>query len=489
MILNPPNFLNFSLKILLLFCFVSVFAMESFAQSETLKKDLKKVLESELPFQKRVANLKSLLLKYEGKDKSTIYQLLGQFMEQVDSTETIKNYEAALALEPEDPRISFQLGSYLLLLSDQGKHQKALKLLRSAEDKVKTLNPRDELLEGYIADGLGWAFALNGNLDLAEEKLKSSIKIFEKYSLPTVSPISHLLETYALGNNYEEAFDLILGLYAETKGLSPQIRQDLKVAYKGFNNGNLEGFDRRVAEGLKAAEEDYKLVVEQNGGEIISFETNDYHKIEGILYKAKVPNSPVVVFVHPFGDSQKSLTSVAKSFVKAGINVFTLDLRGHGRSVSKQIPVPDALQAPANSVDFHNITFDIKKAISVLKKIQGIDASRIAVIGIDEGASIGRIATKFKDEVKAFVLISPLQTYRYSDLRKAIKLAKTPKPTLFVTSNVDSESLDLVDELIEISDKSLTEKNVFDSPQVGIRLLKSEKVVSDFVINWVKSKL
>lgn len=484
-----PNSFKFFLKILLLFCFVISFTLEAFAQSEALKSDLKKVLESELTFPKRVENLKSLLLKYEGKDKSTIYQLLGQFLEQVDSTETIKNYEAALALEPENPRISFQLGSYLTLLGDTTKHKKALKLLQSSEEKVKNLNPRDELLEGYIADGFGWALALNGNLDLAEAKLKSSIRIFEKHSLPTVSPISHLLETYALGNNYEEAFDLILELYAETKGLSPQIREDLKVAYKGFNNGNLEGFQRRVAEGLKAAEEDYKFKVEQNGGEIISFETNDYHRIEGILYKTQTPNSPTVVFVHPFGDSQKSLVSVAKLFVKSGMNVFTFDLRGHGRSVSKQIPVPEALQAPANSVDFHNITFDVKKAVSVLNKTQGIDASRIVVIGIDEGASIGRIASKFKDEVKAFVLISPLQTYRYSDLRKAIKLAKTPKPTLFVTSKIDLESLGLVDELIEISDKNLTEKKVFDSQKVGIRLLKSEKTVSDFVINWVKSKL
>lgn len=489
MIFSSPNFLKFSLKILLLFCLVSIFAIQSFAQSEALKKDLKKVLETELPFQKRIESLKSLLLKYEGKDKSTVYQLLGQFFEQVDSTETINNYEAALALEPEDPRISFQLGSYLTLLGDKAKHERALKLLKSAEENAKSLNPRDEIFESYIADALGWALALNGNLDLAEEKLKLSIQIFEKFSLPTVSPISHLLETYALGNNYEEAFNLILKLYADTKGLSPQILEDLKVAYKGFNNGNLEGFQRRVAEGLKAADEDFKLAVEQSGGEIISFETNDYHKIEGILYKTEVPNSPVVIFVHPFGDSQKNLTLVANDFVKSGMNVLTFDLRGHGRSVSKKIPVPEALQAPANSVAFHNITFDVKKAIWVLKKIQGIDASRTAIVGIDEGASIARIGSKFEDSVKAFVLISPLQTYRYSDLRKAIKLAKTPKPTLFVTSKIDTESLGLVDELIEISDVNLTEKIVFDLPQVGIRLLKSENNVSDFVITWLKSKL
>ncbi|MCC7430461.1 dienelactone hydrolase family protein [bacterium] len=466
--------------LLYLFC-ISI----SFAQSEKLEKDLREILSQELKFDEKTSQIEALLPKYEKNDKVILYQILGQFFEEVDSIKSVKNYREALKIEPQNPKTLYQLGNYLTLISDSTKQTNAVFYLEKAETEVVKIQPADKILQAYILDALGWSYYQTKKYFQAEQKLKTSIEIFDSIGLPNTLPTSHILETYAAQNKYELAFDLLLKIYVASKGSVKQIEEDLQVAYKGFNNGSLQGFDEKIKKSLKDAEASYSLEITKKGGKVVTFQTKDYHKIEGIFYQPSVTNAPVVILVTPFGLTQEKFGSLTQKFLKENIAVLTFDLRSHGRSTNKDFSTPSVLKKKANAQDFQNIPFDVEAALDFLQTQKGVNAKKTGVVGVDEGCTIARIGARFSEEVSAFVLVSPLDTFRFSDVRKAVK--SYPKKTLFVGNETDTQSLETIEELFKISDTKITEKKVFSCKDIGIVLLNKNPEVESFIVNWLKT--
>ena len=67
----------------------------------------------------------------------------------------------------------------------------------------------------------------------------------------------------------------------------------------------------------------------------LTYETDDNFVIKSKLYypNQKAAVYPVVVFLHSIGYSSEYWGNITQDFLKSGIAVLAIDLRGHGQSV------------------------------------------------------------------------------------------------------------------------------------------------------------
>jgi uncharacterized protein len=108
---------------------------------------------------------------------------------------------------------------------------------------------------------------------------------------------------------------------------------------------------------------------------------------------------PVVVMAHGFGGTKDSgLEPFAQRFVAAGLDVFAFDYRGFGASGGQ----------PRQSLSVRRQIGDYHAAVEAAKKLDGVDAGRVALWGASfSGGHVLRVAAE-RDDVGAVISLTPL---------------------------------------------------------------------------------
>ncbi|MEW6086504.1 MAG: hypothetical protein AB1607_18110 [Chloroflexota bacterium] len=134
----------------------------------------------------------------------------------------------------------------------------------------------------------------------------------------------------------------------------------------------------------------------------VEFAAQDGHALVGYFYPSWKEDAPVVLLVHQYGLPQNNwldygLVDWLQNWNPSGealglfpampadqsFAVFTLDLRGFGESGPA---IPNNVSDEEFNVWGANWVLDIRAAVEQVKSMPGVDASRIAVIGANNGA-------------------------------------------------------------------------------------------------------
>ncbi len=117
---------------------------------------------------------------------------------------------------------------------------------------------------------------------------------------------------------------------------------------------------------------------------------------------------PSVLLLHGYGEDRTVWNDFKQQLLSRGWAVMTLDLRGHGRSTTKNgAPIQATAEWRMQPLEFPQ---DIDPALDWLKARPRIDTGKIVVIGFDVGANLALIASAKFPEVKTIVAIKPSLT-------------------------------------------------------------------------------
>jgi hypothetical protein len=147
---------------------------------------------------------------------------------------------------------------------------------------------------------------------------------------------------------------------------------------------------------------------------------------------------PAIVLVHDFAHSRQQMLPLIKPLHQAGLVVMVVGLRGEG-TVS-----------PAGQTFGLTESFDVRAAVSVLRRRNYVDPTKVAVMGIGSGATAALLASRDDPSIDALVLEDPIKSCddvlgRRLDLqhRWLSWLQPLCKWTFEIGYGVDAEDLDL----------------------------------------------
>ncbi|MFB7225766.1 alpha/beta hydrolase [Streptomyces sp. NPDC056227] len=132
--------------------------------------------------------------------------------------------------------------------------------------------------------------------------------------------------------------------------------------------------------------------------EAVEFSTFDGVTLRGDFFRTDGHNRPAVVLVPGLGMLKEHAGGrIAAALRDAGYSVFAYDHRGYGSSDGAPRQQTDPLQ---QSEDLHD-------AVSAAARLPGVDASRMAVLGIGHGGGAALMAAACDPRVKTVIVSDP----------------------------------------------------------------------------------
>ncbi|MEZ6184574.1 MAG: alpha/beta fold hydrolase [Planctomycetota bacterium] len=177
--------------------------------------------------------------------------------------------------------------------------------------------------------------------------------------------------------------------------------------------------------------------------EEVAFSAEDGTKLSGTLTVSDKA-APTVLCLPMYRSERSAYAPLVKALTHKGLNVFAIDLRGHGKS-SPELADKVKGRDPALFNAMHQ---DVAAALAVLKD-KGLDTSRVALVGASVGCSVAIDATtRHPDAFRALVLLTPGANYLGVD---SLAHAKRWKglPTLVVTSEEEADGVRPVYEALQ----------------------------------------
>ncbi|UCF68487.1 MAG: alpha/beta fold hydrolase [Acidobacteriota bacterium] len=228
----------------------------------------------------------------------------------------------------------------------------------------------------------------------------------------------------------------------------------------------------------------------------ISLRSHDDVLLEGVLVLpaasaesgtgASASSYPLAVLIHAFARDRDSLLGFADRLAAAGIAVALLDQRGHGRSRKKGIDV--IYTFPVVPADQWKLAVqdqgDLLRELREQHFDASIDSSRVAFVGVGEGALVAIAAASRRSEARAVVLVdAPLGG---SGFRPESDIGiYGPRPALLVSSALP-HSAAVADSLAEYGHGE-RRRLIIDSFEQG-HLLLNEPAAQE-VIQWLAATL
>ena len=197
------------------------------------------------------------------------------------------------------------------------------------------------------------------------------------------------------------------------------------------------------------------------------------------------PKYPLVILLHGLNRDHVAWSALPATLVKAGYAVFSMDLRGHGKSsvttwkrrVSWRLFKPEQwLQLPK----------DVDEVIQFFQKGEDypqVDGKTVALIGEKLGSNIAVYAARDNHAaVKALVLISPGLDYKGIIPSQAI--VDYTNPALLITSQDDAYSYDSTERLYNwlLGPKSL---QVYKKIGDGSDMLSNRASLASQIADWL----
>jgi len=137
-----------------------------------------------------------------------------------------------------------------------------------------------------------------------------------------------------------------------------------------------------------------RIVVESEGWKIIG---------DLLIPKARRP-VPAVILLNKANGDRKVYEKLAKDLEDQGIASLRVDLRGHGESTNRGKFVP--FQENAAWI-MENADKDISAVFQYLKKVKGVDSSRIGFVGASYTGEEMAVSARKSGYGKAYVALSP----------------------------------------------------------------------------------
>lgn len=218
--------------------------------------------------------------------------------------------------------------------------------------------------------------------------------------------------------------------------------------------------------------------------ERISFETPDHCRIVGDFYFENGKKSvaqPCVVLVHEFKKGREQWNSFAAALVSAGYKVLAYDVRGHGESANLK-DVTSVLSDPQLA------PFDFDGAVTWLTHRKGVDAGRLASIGVSFGAYVACGGNAdYREQVKATVAIS-------CSLKGALTfLSHKPGERAMHKVLYMAGKGQPAKDAAELSDKytsgARTVKIFDETAAQGIDLLNTKPEAMEIILEWLNENL
>jgi pimeloyl-ACP methyl ester carboxylesterase len=258
-------------------------------------------------------------------------------------------------------------------------------------------------------------------------------------------------------------------VYAEYKGASTERR-----TISGFLNrqDNVLNFQLKIASaapapGAAATDAD-------SGPEFDTFDLVRLHASFDIPTGVPAP-IPSVLLLHGYGEDGSVWEALKKQLMDRGWAVMSLDLRGHGRSKTKNGVAIQA--APEWRTDPNTFPQDLDPALDWLKAHPRIDNRKIAVIGSDIGADLALIASGKFPEVRTVVALNP----KFSE---SLALAGSsqdfaPRSALIMVSSSDEgkKFQPALKEPFDIQNREIAG---------GTTAWVSNKAVTDAILQWLQ---
>ena len=217
--------------------------------------------------------------------------------------------------------------------------------------------------------------------------------------------------------------------------------------------------------------------------EKVGFKTSDDVELVADFYRAG-PDAPTVICVPMFRNRRQSYEPLVQPLLDKGINVLTLDTRGHGESA------PD-LRPKAEGRDpelFRTMHKDVEAAIAFLAREKGCDPTRIGLVGASVGCSVVVDTTvRHPDLVRAAVILTPGSNYLGVPTLEHLK--RWPGTRIFTFCSFEEEKTSAaVVKALEPYDGS--NHMFFDGTGIhGTRMFGKVTGIEELIANFMESSL
>jgi acetyl esterase/lipase len=166
-----------------------------------------------------------------------------------------------------------------------------------------------------------------------------------------------------------------------------------------------------------------------NAGQKVTFITDDGVSIVGTYYSPSSGtnnSTPTVILLHMLGRDRNTWNELASTLSQKGYAVLSIDLRGHGESISTQDGNAISYQSFTED-DFNKMVLDVKAAKQFLIENKNANPNRMAIIGASIGANVAlNYAATSDPDIKTVILLSPGLNYRGVATADAITKYKNP---------------------------------------------------------------
>jgi pimeloyl-ACP methyl ester carboxylesterase len=196
---------------------------------------------------------------------------------------------------------------------------------------------------------------------------------------------------------------------------------------------------------------------------------------------------PLVILIHQFRSTKEQWSSAfIDSLLHSGFKVLAYDIRGHGKSSKVDYELSELL------VDPEKAPYDLKAVFGWTKLQNGIDTTRIAVVGASIGGSLACYA-RYHLGAKTIVGISngkaTFENFMQIDERMMGRVFLRISSVLFIVGSRDKNYKAEQDYLYENFLDDPKEVKVYDSDKHGKFLIEEFPAINTEILNWLKKYL
>jgi dienelactone hydrolase len=334
---------------------------------------------------------------------------------------------------------------------------------------------------GYYRDSLGWVFFQQGKLDSAQTEIEAANRLAP--GTPEIR--AHLIDTYDQLGRREDAAQLLIEDLVDARGVDPDLRGRLRRLYHTTPQGRPIPAELEVERRVRARDAEEIAAVEAAGGSVLRLQASDGFGLTATFYPAAGrPRAPAAVLLPMIGGSRRDHDALARALAQAGISALALDPRGHGGSVSADLPNPAAFQARMGE-SLHGAILDLAAAVQYLTEQKIARRQPIAVIGASLGGFVAALGTAGDARVKAVVLLSPAPA---APSVEAVA-ERRDRPTLLVAGEEDAPSRAAAEAMLEHLDRSRSQVATYPGGGHGTELLAQVPDLTPFLVRWLKGAL
>ncbi len=300
-------------------------------------------------------------------------------------------YERAVRASPNDPDLLNALG--YLYASHGINLDRAVAVLEAAVRLAEERGYAPRRL-GFIKDSLGWAHRVRGDLALAVALLEEACRLAP--GVPILR--SHLADAYRAIGEREKAVAIVVDLYFQERATDGRLRETLEAIGREGGPALAKEIARRLDEGLRALQQADRREAEAEGATLVHLGTADGARLNGSLFlpnegsgrrpsAGPVRRSGGVLLLHALGSSRHAASPEARALARRGLVALTLDLRGHGGSVSEALPGPHAFTEHL-AENLRSAEQDARAGLLFLERHPRVDRSRLGLVGAGLGALV-----------------------------------------------------------------------------------------------------